>query len=88
MNGNPMDIINTKKKIIEELMSYLDNKDGQDLGDAMKPKGVGVEVTKIENLGDKEHSQPDDEMQEVSKPEMNDDELAELIEAIQSKIGK
>jgi hypothetical protein len=80
-----------KKKALQELMSHLDMKDGKDLGAAMKPK-AGIEVTKIENLGPG-HTEPDaDTSPGMSadggdKPKMSDDELQELIEAIQSKLG-
>lgn len=80
-----------KKKAIEELMAHLDMKDGNDLGDDMKPKGAAVEVTKIGAMdGDQE---PDDDdspgvmSDGVDKPKMSDEELQELIEAIQSKLG-
>lgn len=87
-------MMDPKKKAIEELMAHLDMKDGEDLGSAMKPKAV--EVAAISDDGAPE---PDgDESpgvsadgsevpQEGSEPKLSDEEIAELIEALQSKMG-
>lgn len=82
-----------KSKALEELMAYLDQKDGEELGAAVKPQGMGVEVTKIEKLGG-EHGEPDgDEMKlegmsdGESSAGMSEDEMDELIEALQAKLG-
>lgn len=84
--------LDPKKKAIEELLGYLDEKDGEELGEVVKPKSI--EVTKIEKS-----AEPDEEMPEVEGMEkaegvegsestkMSEEELAELIEAIQSKLG-
>lgn len=73
MNG-----MDPKKKVLEELMSYLDEKDGAELGEAMKPKGVEVAVEEVSEV-----PAPEGE----ASPQMSEEELAELIEAIQSKIS-
>lgn len=82
-----------KSKALEELMAYLDQKDGEELGEVIKPKGMGVEVTKVEKIGG-EHGEPDgDEMTPEglsdgeAQPGMSDEEMDELIEALQSKLG-
>lgn len=90
-----MNMIGAKKKAIDELMSYLDQKDGEELGDSLKPKdGMGVEVMKVDKLGDDEDGSAGEESpgmdmgsEDPSKPKMSDEELEELIQAIQSKIG-
>lgn len=81
-----------KKKVLEELMAHLDEKDGSELGDAMKPKGLEVEVTKVGELGADGEEPILEEGAEVASegaetPAMSEEELAELIEAIQSKLG-
>jgi len=80
-----------KKQAIDELMQYLDGKDGEELGEVVKPKGPAIEVAKIEKVGDEpsEAHGADDvaKMGDPSKPEMSDDEIAELIEALQSKLS-
>jgi hypothetical protein len=95
MKGSGMGF-DPKKKAIDELMSYLDGKDGEELGSAMKPKDAhGLEVTKIEALGDDGKPEGDeqspgvmpDEGGEGDKPKMSPEEIEELIEALQAKVG-
>lgn len=84
-----------KKKVIEELMQYLQSKDDEDLGTALKPAVGEVEV-KVE--GGDEESKPeapraeglsDGDGDEASAPsgEMSEDELNELIEAMSAHAG-
>jgi hypothetical protein len=80
-----MDKMGAKKKAIEELMCYLDQKDGDELGSAMKPKEAEIEVTKVEGMGEPEAEAVVAE--EGTEPKMSDEELEELIQAIQSKLG-
>lgn len=87
------DKMDPKKKVLEELMAHLDQKDGEELGQAIKPKGVGLEVMKVEKLGDESElpeglgEEPALEAAEGSDPKMSPEEIEELIEAIQSKLG-
>ena len=82
-----------KSKAIEELMAYLDGKDGEELGAAIKPKGASIEMTKVEKLGDEGHAEPDGdegavlEVEGDGSPKMSDEEMDELIQALQSKLG-
>lgn len=77
---------------IEELMKHLDKSDDDDLGVAMKPKADGVEMTKIgvtgdsDMDGDKDMSGGTPDMGDGG-PKLSDDEIQELIEALQSKLG-
>ena len=92
-----MQMQDAKKKAIEELMAHLDMKDGEELGSAINPKAI--EVTKIEGEPDGDeakspgmHGEPDgDEAApmeaEGAEPKMSPEEMEELIEAIQSKLG-
>lgn len=102
-----MNIQSAKEKAIQELMSYLDEKDGEELGSVIKPKKAAVEITKIEGGepdGDEGmeskspgvHGEPDgDEAMammdkgdaEGAEPKMSEEEMEELIEALQSKLG-
>lgn len=91
-----MQMMDAKDRVLQELMAHLDKKDGDDLGEAMKPKGMGLEVTKIDKIGDEpedsngdsgEEVSPGMEAQDGSSPKMSDEEMQELIEAIQSKLG-
>lgn len=98
MNGKSMGSFDPKKQAIEELMKYLDHRDGQDLGESMKPKGMGVEVTKVQKLGE-DGSPMTEDAEEITEspeekvleakasPEMSDEEMDELIEALQSKLS-
>lgn len=83
--------LDPKKKAIDELMGYLDGKDDEELGSAVKPKGLGVEVTKVEKLGGEGEEMPEGEelaaVEGEAKPKMSDEEISELIEALQSKLG-
>jgi hypothetical protein len=86
-----------KGKAIEELLSHLGMSDDKDLGDAVKPKVASIEVAKIakpdgqqEPDGDEGMGMPGDQDGDemgAKKPEMSDEELQELIEALQSKLG-
>jgi hypothetical protein len=74
------------KKAIEELMSHLGKKDDEELGEVIKPKGAGIEVTKMEASGDPEVAE---EMVETSgdamgssEPKLSDEEIQELIDAL------
>ena len=79
-----------KNKAIEELLAYLGEQDGMELGEAVKPKGVGIEAIKVEPMEGEEmaegagvsHGEPDGD-----ESGMAPEELEELIEAIQSKLG-
>ena len=87
-----MQMHDAKKKAIEELMAHLDQKDGDDLGSAMKPKEEIIEAPEMEKA---EGMEPDgDEAPKVeietaqgAEPKMSPEEMEELIEAIQSKLG-
>lgn len=85
-----------KRKAIEELMAYLDSKDGEELGEVIKPKAAEVEVTKIDGspeMGAEGEEGEKGEKPEIlavegeAKPEMSEEELSELIEALQHKVG-
>lgn len=90
MGGSGM--MNAKQKAIDELMGYLDDRDGKDLEEAMKPKIDGAEVPEVESV-DGDSAEPVGEeamavgVEGEAAPKMSEDELAELIEAIQSKLG-
>lgn len=90
-----MKSMDPNKSVLEELLKYLEGKDGMDLSEAMKPKDEGLKVTQVEKIGD-EGDQPDgDEMAAIEaasgadseKPKMSEEEIDELIEAMQSKLG-
>jgi hypothetical protein len=88
-----------RKKAIDELMSHLDKSDDDDLSSAMKPKGV--EVTKVGVMGgdddesqspgimdqDKDVGDGTTETDSMGGPKLSDEEIQELIEALQSKLG-
>lgn len=84
-----------KKKVIEELMQYLQGKDDEDLGGAMKPQGMEMEVSKVEGMPEgaapeapKAEGMSDGDGDEcAASPEMSDEDLNELIEALQQKMG-
>lgn len=85
---------NPHSSALEELMRHLDKSDDDDLGAAMKPKGEGVELTKIGVTGDPDDSgdgmdsdSDPDSATDDGKPKLSDEEIAELIEALQSKLG-
>ena len=80
--------MDAKKKVIEELMSYLDGKDGEELKGAITPKAVVIESEmKPEMECEKAEGLMLGAKEESSEPKMSDEELQELIEAIQSKLG-
>jgi hypothetical protein len=90
MFGKPA--MDPKKQALQELMAHLDMKDGKDLGDSMKPKGAAIEVAKIgttdgDQDGDESPGMHPGSMGDGGDSKMSDDELAELIEALQSKLG-
>ncbi len=84
-----------RKTAIEELMQHLNKSDDDDLGAAMKPKGV--EVTKVGVMGDTKDpdGDGDDDSKELGavqvdgsgEPKLTDHEIQELIEALQQKLG-
>lgn len=88
-----------KKNAIDELMKYLDQKDGDELGEAMKPKAPeGIEIAKVkvgdDSQGDDQPSaapgaggDADAQPMDGDKPQMSDDEIQELIEMLQQKLG-
>lgn len=77
-----------KKKALEELMSHLDSRDGEELGEVVKPKGVGIEMTKVEKMGEPDGDEvPGMGSDEGDKASMSEEEIQELIEALQSKLS-
>ncbi len=81
---------NPHQSAIEELLKHLDQSDDDDLGSAMKPKdAAGVEVMKVEAKPD--GSEPDGNespgTSDGNEPKLSDEEIQELIEALQSKLG-
>lgn len=88
-----MDMMGAKKNAIDELMAYLDEKDGEDLGSAIKPKELEVEAVAVEGEEPGEVV-AGNEVDPIGSPEgasgepqLSEEEVAELIEAIQSKLG-
>lgn len=75
--------MDAKKKALEELMGYLDGKDGEELGGALAPK---PDVAPVEAVGI-EPGVEEVAIEGVEKPELSEEEIAELIEALQSKLG-
>lgn len=85
-------MMNAKKRAIEELMAHLDEKDGEELGAAMKPKEEPVLEVESEEKMPGTGGEPDgDEGMKVEVEaegsKMSPEEMEELIEAIQSKLG-
>jgi hypothetical protein len=79
---------NPHKQALDELLGHLDKSDDEELGSAMKPKEGGLEVTKVEASGDPEAIASSIESDgNDDKPKLSDEEIAELIEAIQQKLG-
>lgn len=93
MNGKSLGPVDHKSKAIEELMAYLDGKDGEELGSAMKPKEPVAEAAEIDPMAEGQMDQEGAEAAIAAEggseagSKMSDEEMAELIEAIQSKLG-
>lgn len=84
-------MLDAKKKALEELMAHLDEKDGEELGAAIKPKeepAVAVEIEAEKPEGVEPEVEGVAEVEgEGSGSKMSPEEMEELIEAIQSKLG-
>ncbi len=81
--GGGMD---AKKKALEDLMGHLDGKDGEELGAAVKPKAV--EVTKVGVDADPGSDDGSGAMcEDEGKGKLSPEEIEEIIEALQSKLG-
>lgn len=84
-----------KSSILKELQKYLESKDDEDLSMAMKPKDASMQVVKIDGGDDSMPDASDGKSPGVmggdddsgDKPEMSDEELQELLEALQSASG-
>lgn len=88
--------LDAKKKVLADLMQHLDKRDDEGLQGALKPKGI--EVKEVKAIGG--HGEPDgDEMpmgdddKVPGMPEhdgmggMKEEEIKELIEALEQKLG-
>lgn len=98
-----LEVKDPKASVLDELMKYLDTKDDESLGEAVKPKGVGIEAVKVKKIGADGLESPEDEAMESPEHEaaespkeelsehmgskMSDQEMDDLIEAIKSKLG-
>lgn len=85
-----MQMQDAKKKAIEELMAHLDMKDGEELGAAIKPKedpATPIEAEKPEGIEPDGDEAPGIAEGDDSDSKMSPEEMEELIEAIQSKLG-
>lgn len=86
--------MDARKRAIEELLAHLDMKDGEELGSVVKPKDVAVEAISVKKPGEPDGDEgmdapgmaPGSEGDD-SGSKMSDEELDELIQAIQSKLG-
>lgn len=72
-----------KKTAIQELLAHLGKHDDEELGEMVKPKDAALEVTKVEADGEPVGA----ELEVEGKPELSDEEISELIEALQSKLA-
>lgn len=70
-----------KNKALDELMAYLDQKDGEELGAAVKPPEPEIEVEAEASPGGEEAAVVE---AEGASPEMSEEELQQLIEALQA----
>jgi hypothetical protein len=74
---------NPHSTAIEELLKHLDKGDDDELGMAMKPKSADLEVMKVEADPSGEESPG----MSSGEPKLTDEEIEELIEALQAKLG-
>ncbi len=92
-----------REQAIQELLEYLSKRDSHDLGESLKPKGVEVtKVSALGGEGEPSElgestagEKSPGEAPEVEgaggseggEPKMSEEELKEMIEALQSQLG-
>ena len=66
-----------KSKVVRELMAYLDKKDADDFSSFIKPAVL-----------DTKEEEPEEAERDDEEHKMTDEEVAELMEALRSKLGE